>query len=102
VIALDGGKYSEVRPLSVDTRGGRQALRAVKAHWAKVAMDRSLGPKPDDFFAYNLCSASRQDMARIQEVLQSAFREIRTIVAASGALDEVALVNLHLVRWRMD
>lgn len=102
VIARSSGKYTEVRPLSVDTRGGRSALRAVKAHWARVAMDRSLEPKPDDFFAYNLCSASREDMARIQEVLRSAFREIRTIVAAAHALDEVALVNLHLVRWRTE
>jgi transcriptional regulator with XRE-family HTH domain len=102
VIRVESDKYTEARPLSVDTRGGRSALRAVKAHWANVAMGRALEPKPDDFFAYNLCSASRQDMARIQDVLQSAFREIRTIVAASGAPEEVALVNLHLVRWRLD
>jgi transcriptional regulator with XRE-family HTH domain len=99
VITREGCKYAELRPLSVDTRGGRSALRAVKAHWARVAMERSVEPKPDDFFAYNLCSASREDMARIHEVLLNAFREIRTIVTASTALDEVALVNLHLVRW---
>lgn len=102
VITRERGKYAEVRPLSVDTRGGRAALRAVKAHWAKVAMQRSLEPKPEDFFAYNLCSASSEDMARIHEVLQNAFREIRTIVAASRSLEEVGLVNLHLVRWPVE
>jgi transcriptional regulator with XRE-family HTH domain len=92
-------KYVELRPLHVDTRGGRAALYATKAHWAKVATARVLNPQPRDFFAYNVCSASTEDMERIRETLHAAFRDVRSIVAASTPLEQVALVNLHFVRW---
>ncbi len=99
VLRRDQGKYVEVGSLNVDTRGGRDALRALKAHWAKVAMERAPDPHPDDFLAYNVFSASKEDMARIRDVLRSSFREIRAIVAASKPLEEVALVNLHYLDW---
>jgi hypothetical protein len=35
---------------------------------------------------------------RIREILRGAFREVRTLVAASEPAESVALINVHLVR----
>jgi hypothetical protein len=99
VIARRGNRYADIRPLSVDTRGGRKALRAVKQHWARVAAERAGDPLRGDVFAYNLLSVSRPDLERIAELLHATFREIRTVVAASEPAECVALLNLHLVGW---
>jgi transcriptional regulator with XRE-family HTH domain len=102
IVRTESGKYVELRPLHVDTRGGRAALHATKAHWAQVATTRVRNPQPRDFFAYNVCSASAADMDRIRETLRTAFRDVRAVVAASAPLEEVALVNLHFVRWAVE
>lgn len=99
VIARHGDRYADVRPLSVDTRGGQRALYAVKQHWAGVAAERAGDPRQGDVFAYNVLSVSKPDLARIAELLHATFREIRAIVAASEPAECVALLNLHLVGW---
>lgn len=99
VVELEHGKYANLRPLNVDTRGGRAALHAIKGHWADVAAARARSPSGNDLFAYNLCSASGEDMVRIRDVMRAAYREIRSIVAASKPLERVALINLHFVDW---
>lgn len=99
VIAWQGDRYSDIRPFTVDTRGGRQALHAIKRHWALVAAERAADPLQGDVFAYNVLSASRPDLARIAELLHATFRDIRAIVAASEPAECVALLNLHLVGW---
>jgi transcriptional regulator with XRE-family HTH domain len=99
VIRRRGNRYAEVRPFTVDTRGGQRALYAIKQHWARVASERAADPRCGDVFAYNVLSASKDDLARIAELLHTTFREIRTIVAASEPADRVALLNLQLVGW---
>lgn len=99
VIAWKGDRYAELRMLTVDTRGGRAALYAVKQHWAEVAAARASWPLQGDVFAYNVMSVSAADLARIRELLHATFREIRTIAAASAPTDSLALLNLHLVGW---
>ena len=99
VIARQGDRLSNIRPFTVDTRGGRQALYAIKQHWARVAAERAGDPREGDVFAYNVLSASKHDLARIADLLHSTFREIRMIVAASEPADSVALVSLQLVGW---
>lgn len=99
LIVRSGARYGEVRPFTVDTRGGRQALYAIKQHWTRVAAERAIDPRRGDVFAYNVLSASRRDLDRIAELLHATFREIRSIVASSEPAECVALLNLQLVGW---
>lgn len=99
VIAREGERFRNVRPFTVDTRGGRGALHAIKQHWARVAAERAADPLQGDVFAYNVLSASERDLARIAELLHATFREIRMIVAASEPAECIALLNLQLVGW---
>jgi transcriptional regulator with XRE-family HTH domain len=92
-------KYVPLRPLTVDTRGGRDALHALRHHWSLVAAGRALAPRRGDVFAYNVLSVSEPDLERIRGLVHTTFREIRAIVAASEPADRVALLNLHLVGW---
>jgi transcriptional regulator with XRE-family HTH domain len=99
VLTAKGGKYAEQQALNVDTRGGKGALWAIKAHWSRIAAERALGPIPGDLFAYNVCSCSQQDMDRIRALLRATYQEVRAIVAGTERCDEVALINLHFVGW---
>lgn len=99
LVRFDGTRYGDLRPITVDTRGGRQALYAVRRHWSQVAAERAGAPRPDDLFAYNVLSVSGPDYARIAELLRATYREIRSLVASSEPADHVALVNLQLMGW---
>ncbi len=102
IVRWSKGKYRQLKSLSVDTRGGKTALYGVKAHWSNVAAERALAPNRRDVFAYNVCSASRQDMERVREVLRRAYLELRSIVATSEPPEEVAIVNLQFIGWNPD
>lgn len=99
LVDKDGAEFKPRQTLSVDTRGGKQAVRALKVHWADVATHRAAAPQPEDVFGYNVISVSQVDLDRIRGLLAHTYREIRTIVAASEPAQRVALVNLHLVTW---
>jgi transcriptional regulator with XRE-family HTH domain len=96
----EGAGYMPKQALSVDTRGGKQAVRALKVHWADVATRRAAAPESEDVFGYNVLSVSQVDLDRIRELLANTYREIRAIVAVSEPAERVALVNLHLVTWQ--
>jgi transcriptional regulator with XRE-family HTH domain len=99
LVNWDGERFDQLRSLNVDTRGGKAALHALKSHWARVAAERAARPKRTDLFAYNVLSASAGDLDKIRAVLVEAFRDIRTIVAASEPPERVALLNIHLIDW---
>lgn len=99
IVTRARGKYKLSGMQAVDTQGGRAALHRLKAHWAQVAAGRlSRSPLEGEVFAYNVISVSEPDVERIRAILRGAYREIRTLVAASEPAEAVALVNLHLVR----
>ncbi|HKP59820.1 MAG TPA: DUF4423 domain-containing protein [Polyangiales bacterium] len=95
VIRNTAGRYRPFGSLTVDTR----STAALKAHWTRTALERVTQPGADDFFGYNVFSASHEDMARIRELLRATYREIRTILAATRADEDVALINLQLLCW---
>jgi predicted transcriptional regulator len=97
LVTRKGVRYESVRELTVDTRGGRDALVATKAHWAGIAAERARKPGSHDLFAYNVFAASHQDYERIRTQLRALFRETRSILAASSPSERVALMNLQLV-----
>ena len=89
------GRYAPVGSLSVETHG-RGRLRE---HWAQVAAARARSPGEGDLFGYNVLSASRADVDRIEALLRATHREIRNIVEHTDREEATALVNLQLVRW---
>ncbi|HEX2732073.1 MAG TPA: DUF4423 domain-containing protein [Polyangiaceae bacterium] len=99
LVRWNGTRYAELKPLTVDTRGGKGALHALKAHWARVAAQRAAEPRKGDLFAYNVMSAATADLERIRALLGEVYREIRAIVAASEPPERVALLNLQLLHW---
>lgn len=99
VISRDGPRLRIAAPLTVDTRAFPEALAKLRAHWARVALDRVQVARASDVLAYNVMSVSRTDLARIRELLRSTYREIRSIVSASEPPEVAALVNLQLVDW---
>lgn len=99
LVRVEAGRFVNVEGLSVDTRGGKQALHALKAHWAGVAAARATLPEREDLHAYNVVSVSKLDLQRIQELLLDTYREIRAVVAASTPAEQVALVNIQLLKW---
>jgi len=93
------GRYRDVQALSVDMSAAPEDLQRLKAHWARVCLERLAQPMPRDWLAYNVISVAESDLGRIREVLRMAFREIRTIAAASTPVETVALLNLQLITW---
>jgi DNA-binding transcriptional regulator YiaG/DNA-binding transcriptional ArsR family regulator len=99
LVTRHGDRYDGVRELTVDTRGGSDALLATKAHWAHIAAERAREPGSHDLFAYNVFAASEADFERIRAQLRTLFRETRSIIAASSPSQRVALMNLQLVAF---
>jgi hypothetical protein len=99
IVERRGTKYHVSDRNTVDTQGGARALHDLKRHWATVAAERLVEPRDADFFAYNVMSMSRDDLDRVRELLRGAFREIRSLVAASKPEQVAALVNLELVTF---
>lgn len=79
--------------LTVDTR----AYPALRAHWARVGLERLQSGDAGGVFSYNVVSVSHADLARIEELHRAYFRQVRAIVAASEPAEVVALVNVQLV-----
>lgn len=101
VIRRDGPRYVGTGPLTVDTRAGPDAVRALKAHWARVGLARIPAMRDEDRFSYNVFSVSRADLDRIRELHLAYFREVRGIVAASEPAEVVGLVNVQLMGWTL-
>lgn len=100
IIEKKGARFAVRSQGAVDTQGGKQALHRLKSHWSSVAATRLAAPREEDFFAYNVVSCSAADLVRIRERLLVAFREIRSLVAASQPEEVAALINLQIVSFQ--
>jgi hypothetical protein len=96
IISRRQGPFVPVASLTVETH----ARGRLQEHWARVAAERAAQPSGGELFAYNVLSASRSDVDRIEALLRATYREIRNIVGHSQVEEDAALVNLHLIRWR--
>lgn len=99
VVEKQRGRFVVREQGAVDTQGGKQALHRLKQHWTQVASARLTAPREGDYFAYNVVSVSSADLDRIRERLRVAFREIRSMVAASQPEEAAALINLQVVTF---
>jgi transcriptional regulator with XRE-family HTH domain/DNA-binding transcriptional ArsR family regulator len=99
LVARRDGKYRVKGALTIDTRGRTGASLALRRHWANVGAERLLSPGARDLFAYNVFSASHADFARIRELLQQCFREVRAIIARSEPSEAAGLFTVQLFEW---
>lgn len=99
ILSASAGHYRPLSPLNVSTSAEPAALNRLKAHWARVALERLDAPHADDWLGYNLMSLSAADLARVREILRAAYREIRALAAASEPIERAALLNLQLVTF---
>jgi transcriptional regulator with XRE-family HTH domain len=98
VIRRRAGIYRIRKVASVDTRGDRERVDALLRHWSEVGRDRIPSRDSTDLFAYNVFSLSNEDLERVRGILVDAFREIRSLVAASEPVERVAALNIQLFR----
>lgn len=94
-IELRHKKWHVKQVLTVDTRKDPEAARHLKAWWARVGNERFL-MQAEGVFSYNLFAVSNADLERIEALQRAYFRELRSIVAQSEPVENVAVVNLQL------
>jgi transcriptional regulator with XRE-family HTH domain len=82
---------------SVDTRGDPSGVNALLTHWSGVACARIPVRRPGDLLAYNVCSLAEADFKQAREILLRAFREVRSLAAASSPAERVTLINVQLI-----
>ena len=90
------GLYRVTDESTVNTRGDQPRTTELLRHWSDVGRER-IGRHPEDIAGYNVFSLSAEDAASAREILRRAFREIRSLVAASEPIERVGLLNVQLV-----
>lgn len=84
-------------PLAVDTRRTPGLGAALKAHWARVGVERIEAGAPGQF-SYNVFTCSAEDFERIREAHLAYYRTLRQIVAASAPDEHVVVANVQLFK----
>lgn len=87
-----GQRWEVAQAPSMDVPSGEQ--RAFRQFWVDEA--RARVDHPDDLTAFNVFGVSRDDLARVQAIQRAAFREIRSLVAASTPVETVGLVVMQV------
>jgi transcriptional regulator with XRE-family HTH domain len=89
------GRWVIGESLAVDTRQDAAAERLLKAHWAKVGLERLSAAAPG-LFSFNVFTVSAGDLEKLRELHRSYFRTMRSIIAASEPADRVVVANVQL------
>lgn len=84
-------------PIAVDTRTASSIGRVLKAHWAKVGVERIEAGAPGQF-SYNVFNCSHEDFERIRELHLGYYRAMRQIIAASTPEEHVVVANVQLFK----
>lgn len=80
---------------TVDFRRDPLEAQALKAHWARVAAERTQVGRPG-LFAYNVFAIGHGDLERLIALQRAYLREMRRIIADSEPSDTVALANFQI------
>ena len=83
------------RSMTVDTRAGPDAERALKQWWADVGLQRLAARAPGQF-SFNVFAVSSADLERLRELHTAYYRQMRAIVTASQPSERIAVANLQL------
>ncbi|MCA9569634.1 MAG: DUF4423 domain-containing protein [Myxococcales bacterium] len=90
------GRFRAV-PLAVDTRQAPGLGQLLKAHWARVGVERIEAGAPGQF-SYNVFTCSAEDFERIRELHLAYYRALRQIVAGSHPEEHVVVANIQLFK----
>ncbi len=90
------GKLHAV-PLAVDTRRAPGLGKLLKAHWARVGVERIEAGSPGQF-SYNVFTCSAADFEKIREAHLAYYRTLRQIVANSSPDEHVVVANIQLFK----
>jgi transcriptional regulator with XRE-family HTH domain len=103
-IRWDGTHFRLHRVLAVDTRKDEERNRLLKAHWAKVALERlNPGGAPRDaLFSFNLFAISEPSFQQIRDLHLEYYARVRSIIEESTSAERVVLLNLQLVPLRKE
>jgi len=87
------------RVLTVDTRTDAARDRALKAHWARTALERleHASAREEALFSYNLFAVSEESFQRIRQLHLDYYDAVRALVDESTDADRVVLMNAQLV-----
>jgi transcriptional regulator with XRE-family HTH domain len=98
-IRWTGSHWVLQRVLTVDTRTDPIRDRNLKAHWARVALERlEQARAPDEtLFSYNLFAVSEQSFQRIRQLHLDYYLAVRALVDESPHADRVVLLNTQLM-----
>lgn len=99
VIERRGHAWVEVAPLTVDTRGYPEGFNRLRQHWTEVAASRLRAPAAPDWFGYNLFTISVDELEEVRGILSNAYRQIRSLAAASQNPERAALINMQFMTW---
>ncbi len=89
--------YRVIGELNVDTFARPDAQALLRRHWSGLLAARAGTLREHETFGYNVMSLSRADLREVREILGRAYREIRSLVAASEPQDTVAFVGMGLL-----
>jgi hypothetical protein len=81
--------------MAVDTRRDAASGRRLKAHWARVGLDR-VDTDTEGLFSYNVFTVSAADLERLRELHLGYFRALRALVAESSPAERVVVANVQL------
>lgn len=96
-----GPTHYRAVPLAVDTRRAPGLGQLLKAHWAKVGVERIEAGAPGQF-SYNVFTCSAEDFERIREAHLAYYRTLRQIVAGSHPVEHVVVANVQLFKLDPD
>jgi transcriptional regulator with XRE-family HTH domain len=98
-IRWEGSHWSLHRVLTVDTRVDPEQNRRLKAHWARIGLERlESGSAPGEaLFSFNLFAISERSFQKIRELHLDYYDRVRAIVDESTTADRVVLMNLQLL-----
>ena len=83
--------------IAIDTRITPSVGRQLKAHWARVGVDRIEANAPGQF-SYNVFNCSHEDFERIRELHLNYYRAMRQIIAGSTPEEHVVVANVQLFK----
>lgn len=88
------GRLRPAPATTVEVSATDDDLKRLRAHWARVGMERMEARAPGDLFSFNVFAVSREDLAKIRESQRRFYREVRAIVAESPP-EVVAMLLIH-------
>ena len=96
-IERKGKRYVLTEVASLDLRGDRERLRALKGFWLETARERLLAGS-DGTFGFNLFAVSEADMSAIRELYLEFYSQVQHRIAQSTPSEAVALFSAQLFR----